>query len=138
MSAIRYQINIDAPLRKVWNALTTVEGVTGWWVDDARIDCRAGGRLVLTSEDDDGEPLEEHGIFHTLRPTRRIEIKWDKSSPGENRGTTVLFQMARFRDETRVSLIQSGEDVLADEEYRAQLEKSWRRALKGLRSYLEA
>ena len=58
------QDTLAATPRAIWNALTTAEGVESWWVDEARLDARPGGRIVLMSEGDDGEPLEERGLFH--------------------------------------------------------------------------
>lgn len=137
MAAIRHQINIDAPLRKVWKALTTVEGVTSWWVDEARLDAQSGGRIVLVSEDDDGNPLEEVGIFVSVRPTRKIEIKWDNVGSTLTKGTTVTFQLARFREETRVSVVHTGAAILEDEELASTLHKDWKGALSALRTSLE-
>ena len=138
MSSVRAQINIAVAPRAVWRALTTEEGLTSWLVDAARVDGRQGGRVVLTSEGDDGEPVEERGIFHEFRPTRKIEIAWDNTSPSATRGTRVLFQIARDGpDETRVSLVHSGGGVLDDEETRAGIEKTWKASLKSLRSSLE-
>ncbi len=138
MPAIRQQINIAAPTRAVWRALTTSEGLTSWWVDEARVDAREGGRIVLVSEGDDGEPVQEVGIFHELRPTRKIEIAWDKSSPAITKGTRLEFQIARDGDETRVSLVHSGAGVLDDDDARTGLEKAWKAALLSLRDALEA
>jgi len=137
MSSIRHQVNIAAAPRAVWRALTTAEGLMSWWVDEARVEARPGGRVVLTSEGDDGEPLEERGIFHELRPTRRIEIAWDSNSPAPTRGSRVQFSIARDGDETRVSLVHSGGEFLDDEEVRSDFDRTWRQALLGLRSVLE-
>ena len=138
MSAIRQQINIARPIRAVWTALTTADGLMSWWADDARVDARPGGRVVVFTEGDDGEPMEERGILHELRPTRKIEIAWDSNSPALTRGTRLLFQLARDGEETRVSLVHSGRGVLEDEEARDTLDKDWRRALRSLRDSLEA
>ncbi|MCO4744138.1 MAG: SRPBCC domain-containing protein [Proteobacteria bacterium] len=137
MPAIRHQINIAAPARAVWRALTTEEGLTSWWVDEARLVAEKGGRVVLKSEGDDGEMIEEVGMFHELRPTRKIEIKWDSTSPAPTKGTRVQFTVARDGDETRVAIVHSGPGVLDDEEERAALEKGWRQALRALRGSLE-
>lgn len=137
MSSIRQQINIAAPTRSVWKALTTDEGITSWWVDSARIDARPGGRVVLTSEGDDGKPVEERGILHDIRPTRRIEIAWDSSSPAPTKGTRIEFTVARDGDETRVSVVHSGKGPLEDAVEREKIEKSWKQALIALRQSLE-
>ncbi len=138
MAAIRHQVNIAVPTRTVWKALTTPEGLTSWWADEARIDARKGGIIVITTEGEDGEPVEERGILHELRPTRKVEIKWDPGSYPPTAGTRVTFQLARDGDETRLSLVHSGGGALEDEETRAALEKDWHRALRGLRDALEA
>jgi uncharacterized protein YndB with AHSA1/START domain len=135
MAAIRHQINVAVPVRTVWKALTTEEGLTGWWGRGARVDPRPGGRVVITSEDAEGQAVEERGLFHELRPTRKIEIAWDTTSSSLTRGTRVVFQLARDADETRLSLVQSvtGEDDTA----RAELDALWRQRLLALRGSLE-
>ncbi len=137
MAAIRQQLNIAAPPRTVWNALTTPDGLASWWVDEARIDPREGGRIVLISEGDDGEPMEERGMVHTFRPTRKLEIAWDNVGQAPTKGTRVAFQVARDGKETRISVVHSGGGVLDEEEAREELDKGWRSALKALRSVLE-
>jgi len=137
MPAVRQQINIAAGPRTVWRALTTAEGLTSWWVDEARVDARAGGRVVLVSEDDEGEPMEERGVFLEIRPTRKLEIAWDSTGKAVTKGSRVQFQLARDGDETRVLVVHSGGEALEDEEAREQINKNWRSALKALRSALE-
>ena len=138
MPAIRHQVNIAVPTRTVWAALTTADGLMSWWADEARVDAREGGIVVVTTEGDDGEPVEERGTFLTLRPTRKIEIKWDKGSTASTAGTRITFQLAKDGPETRLSLVHSGGGVLDDEEARAVLDKDWHRALRGLRDSLES
>ncbi|NCG20375.1 MAG: hypothetical protein GWP91_15305 [Rhodobacterales bacterium] len=137
MASIRQQINIASPIRAVWRALTTAEGLKSWWADEARVDPREGGRVVVETEDDDGNPLEEIGMFLTFRPTRKVEIAWDTRSPAPSKGTRLSFLVAKDGPETRVSLIHSGHGILDDEEARTQLDRDWGRALKGLRDALE-
>lgn len=137
MASVRQQINIDASPRTVWKQLTTAEGLAAWWADEARVDAAKGGRIVLTSEDDDGNPLEERGTFLEARPTRKIEIKWDSGSPGPTAGSRVKFQVARDGEETRVAVIHTG-GFLDDDEVFARFDKEWKSALKALRSSLES
>ncbi|MBX2801607.1 MAG: SRPBCC domain-containing protein [Myxococcales bacterium] len=137
MANIRQQINIAAPSREVWNVLTSAEGWKRWWAEEARLEARSGGRIVLTVEGDDGEPIEERGVFHELRPTRKLEIAWDATSPAKTKGTRLQFTISRDGDETRVALIHSGGGILDDEDARADLEKEWRSALKALRRSME-
>lgn len=139
MASIRRNINIDAPPRVVWTAVTSAEGLNSWYSDDARVDGRKGGRVVLVGEDDDGEPVEEVGTILTWRPTSKFEIRWDGNSPAATKGTTVTFSIARDGDETRVGLVHGGNgDVLQDEDARSELDRTWKFALKALRDHLES
>ena len=138
MAAIRQQINIAAPQRLVWNALTTVDGWKSWWAEDARIEPREGGRIVLVTEGAEGEPVEERGIFHEMRPTRKLEIAFDANSPGPTKGTRLQFTISKDGDETRLALIHSGAGLLDDETARDALDKEWKNALRTLRSALES
>lgn len=137
MAAIRQQINIAAPQRAVWNALTTSDGWKVWWADDARLEPREGGRIVLVLEGDDGKPVEERGIFHELRPTRKLEIAFDATSPGPAKGTRLQFTISRDKDETRLGLVHSGAGLLEDDAARDALDKEWKSALRTLRTALE-
>lgn len=139
MSSIRRQINITASPRAVWSALTTAEGWQGWYADEARVDARVGGRIILISDyDEEGRPIEEVGLFHTFRPTSRLEIRWDSRSQASSRGGRLSFNIARDGGETRVALVHAGGEALEDEESRAELEKTWRQAFQSLRDYLES
>ena len=137
MAAIRHQVNVAVPIRTVWKALTTEQGLSGWWADRARVDPRPGGRIVVHTTDAEGKDIEERGLFHELRPTREIEIAWDGNSPAPTKGTRITFQLARDGEETRISVIQSGAGVLEDEAARALLDDAWRKRLLTLRGQLE-
>lgn len=136
MPAIRQQISIAASPRAVWSALTTAEGLTQWWVDQARVDARVGGRVVLSSTDDEGQTLEERGIFLDYTPTRRIEIAWDTIGQ-QPRASRVQFQLARAGGETRVSVVLSGGQALDDDDIFAAMTRDLKSSLKALRASLE-
>jgi len=91
----------------------------------------------LTSEGDDGNPVEERGFFHNIQPTRKIEIVWDSTSPAPTKGTRIEFIVGLDGDETRVNVVQSGAGILTDVEKRAELDRSWKQALQALRESLE-
>jgi uncharacterized protein YndB with AHSA1/START domain len=140
MSAVRHQLRITAPPRTVWSAFTTEEGVCRWWAPAARVDARPGGRLVLSpAPGADGEPRpEQRGMFHECRPTRRIEIAWDASSPDPiTRGTRVQISLGQQGDETQVMILHSGEP-LNDDATRSAIEAAWKADLLRLRAALEA
>jgi uncharacterized protein YndB with AHSA1/START domain len=137
MGSVRQQINIAVGPRRVWRALTTVEGLCTWWASSARVDPREGGRIVLFSEDSEGAKVERMGLFLSFRPTRRLEIKWDGGENNDAKGTSVNFHIARDGDETRVNIVQSGEQIDGEGDAVASLEQAWKGTLLSLREALE-
>ena len=137
MPAIRRHVLIACTPRAAWRALTTSDGLEKWLADDARIDGRKGGRVVLTGTDLDSESDEVRGMVHEWRPTAKFEIAWDSVGKGETRSSRVAFQVARDGDETRVSLVHSGGDALEEEERRDRMDAAWKTALETLQSLLD-
>jgi uncharacterized protein YndB with AHSA1/START domain len=137
MPAIRQIVHIAATPRAVWKALTTVEGLKSWLVDEARLEPRDGGRVVWAYHGDDDDMIEGRGMIHKWRPTSHFEISWDRQGPFPSAGTHMVFKLARDGDETRLSLVQSG-PVTDDDESRAEILKEWKRDLKALQSMLDA
>lgn len=138
MAAIRQQINIATSLRSVWNAMTTGEGLATWLADEARVEPRNGGRVVLVhKQPDSDEVIEERGLFHVFRPTRDVEIAWDSSGKAPTKGTRVSLQIAMDGDEVRLRVVHSGAGILDDEVARDVLEKVWKDRLLKLRKRFE-
>ena len=134
---IRRQISISVPPRTVWNALTTPEGLSRWLATDVRIDPRTGGRIVLKVRGEgDGEPVEEAGFLHVWRPTAKLEITWDKASPGPWKSTFTQFQVARDGSETVLNVQHDG-PAFEDDDARNAADALWKRALLSLRDGLE-
>ncbi len=136
MAKVRQQITIEASSRAVWNALTTADGLDGWFGTEARCDARDGGRIsVVTGEGDDA--VERRGSFHSLKPTRAIEILWDDVGKADDKGTRLQFQIGRDGVETKIHVVQSGGALSEDEDLASTLESRWKDALLRLREMLE-
>lgn len=129
MSVVRRQVSIAASPRTIWNALTTADGLNRWFGGSARVDSREGGRVSV-----DRGAGEASGLFHTFRPTARIEIKW---TDGPWKGTFTQFSVARDRNETVVNLLHTG-SPLEDEALRGAVDGEWKAAFTRLRDGLES
>jgi len=136
MSAIRRHVLIACTPRAAWRALTTAEGLEKWLADEARVDGRQGGRVVLQGTDFDGEN-DACGIVHTWRPTAKFEVSWDSVGHFEGKGGHAAFQVARDGDETRVSVVYSGGEALDDDERRQKMVAAWKTALEALQQLLD-
>jgi uncharacterized protein YndB with AHSA1/START domain len=96
MATIHQQVSINAPVAKVYEAISTAEGIGTWW--DKQTPTQTDRGLVL-----EHNPGPEHGVVKLrvveLVPDKRIE--WEcisthpKSSPASAwTGTHFIFELA--------------------------------------------
>jgi uncharacterized protein YndB with AHSA1/START domain len=45
MATIYHQIGIKGSLKSIYEALSTIEGLSKWWTSDTRGDCSVGGAI---------------------------------------------------------------------------------------------
>ena len=106
MSRITLVRRIKARPSIVFDALTTVEGVTAWWGPDdlpvvrAEVDARVGGAYRVRFRSSDGREHEACGTFLEIVPPRRIVMtyQYDVGGEAEERGRTsrVEFDLVAF------------------------------------------
>lgn len=96
MATIHHQVLIDAPVAKVYEAISTAEGISTWW--DKQTPSQTDRGLVL-----EHNPGPEHGVVKLrvvdLVPNKRVE--WEcisthpKTSPASAwTGTHFIFEIA--------------------------------------------
>ena len=91
---IRTNVFIRAPREKVWTALTTAQGVDGWWgTRGSEIDLRPGGKITLRwrewGAEKDMNMDRECLVLEVVAP-RRLVYQWgDAADPA----TTVEFEL---------------------------------------------
>ena len=78
MTTIRHQVLIDAPVAKVYQALSTAEGISTWW--DKQTPTQTDRGLVL-----EHNPGPEHGVVQLrvieLVPNKRVEWECISTHP---------------------------------------------------------
>jgi uncharacterized protein YndB with AHSA1/START domain len=92
---------INAPLEKVWQALTTAELAEQWGASPAEVDAQEGGAYSYWDGD-------IHGIFTKLVPYQLIEQDWY----GHDNPTwkyTVSFSFDGNASETKVHMVFAGD-----------------------------
>jgi uncharacterized protein YndB with AHSA1/START domain len=107
---IEREIQIAAPIDRVWAVLTEPEYVTTWFGTGVpiEIDLRPGGIMVL----DHGS----HGRYSTrlvdVSPPHVLSYRWAASYPGvvadENNSTLVEFTLTPTSDGTLLQVVESG------------------------------
>jgi len=133
MYTIENNLRISATPARVLAALTTKEGIKGWWTTD--VDCDSDKReatfrfqkqatqMAVTFRLDDAS--EQRVAMTCIRETNNHD--W--------LGTVLAFELAADGDGTRVRLLHSG--FPANNEVYAMCTKGWAFFAGSLQSYLE-
>ena len=136
---IERTVEIAHPPAKVWAALTTAEGLGGWFGDDATLDLRPGGsgRMTWTSGESTDfrvERVEEPKVFGFTWQVFGL-------SGDDPRRTYVEFTLVANGTGTRLTVVESGFAQLPEEAYRRAYEgnvKGWALELGELIEFLDA
>lgn len=137
--AISREIDIDAPRDVVWGIVTEARHLAGWFSDEAEIDLRPGGAMLLT--------WHGHGAYRarveTVEPPGTFAFRWilrDGEEPAEGSSTLVVMTLTPTEAGTRLKVVESGFSDLSWSEherarYAGQNARGWIRELDELRAY---
>ena len=148
---VRKQLDIEAPIQRVWDALTTPEGLLAWLPSvGAEIELRPGGRLSLVWADDADEGGLPAGRLHfrapaagggdAVHPPPRSVVRWRPAGTARPH-TTVAFSLEDLDGRTRLTLVESGFASLPDRIRLRSWEGNdlgWSEELAELKTALEA
>jgi uncharacterized protein YndB with AHSA1/START domain len=136
--AIEREIVIDAPPTVVWSIVTEPQHLAGWFSDEAEIDLRPGGRMLLT--------WRRHGAYEgrveTLDPPRLFAFRWQtrEGEFSETNSTLVVMTLEAEEAGTRLRVVESGFAMLpwsddARARYADENAAGWLTELGELRDY---
>lgn len=101
MKEIHLNFSINAPIEKVWEALTNAEIAEQWGAGPAKVDPHQGGVFSFWNGD-------IHGIFTKLIPNTLIEQDW-YGHDIPDRKFKAIFELVEQKANTTVKLTFSGE-----------------------------
>jgi len=133
MPLIQHSIHIDAPIEKVYQAITHSEGIRAWWTMDADLEEIKGGKGVFR--------FQYHEKVETQVKILNLEfpslVLWlvEKSFRLEQEGTEIRFDLRKEGKKTQVEFSQNGFHQM-DETFHL-MEKGWSYYLVSLKLYIE-
>jgi uncharacterized protein YndB with AHSA1/START domain len=130
MAEIRHRGGIQASAERVYEALTTTEGIASWWWQDARGDADATGQVECYLGDSPMVAIE----IAELEPNRRVRWRCVQG-PDEWLETTITYDIDRDTDETAVTLTHAGWGEPTA--FMGQCSTKWAIYLVGLKQLLE-
>ena len=137
---IERTVELAHPPERVWAALTTAEGLAGWFGDQAAIDLRPGGAARMTWNQEGFtaqmrvERIEEPAVFAFTWPIYGLP-------EADPRRTYVEFTLEPTGAGTRLTVVESGFAQLPDGAYRTAYDGNtagWAKELGELAAYLDA
>jgi len=124
-------LKIRVSAERVYEALTTVEGIRKWWTRDAALDPFVGGTGRFHQRD----AVTAIRIDELNPPLRIVWTTVASNAPGGWEGTTISFDLRAEHNGTVLLLTHKG-FPRADEEY-AAMTMGWACRLVSLHLYLE-
>jgi uncharacterized protein YndB with AHSA1/START domain len=99
---IIHRVGIKASPSKVYSALSTVEGLAGWWTKETTGDSKVGGTIIFRFHSPSGDEIGRFDIdVLDLIPDK--EVRWRvKAGPEDWVGTDIDFSLSREGDYTVV------------------------------------
>ena len=136
---IERTVEISHPPETVWTAITTADGLSSWFGDDASIDLRPGGTARMTWKDG---PVANMRVERVEEPTV-FGFTWQiYGLPADDpRRTYVEFTLEPNGPGTRLTVVESGFAQLPDDAFNEAYDgntKGWASELGELVSYLDA
>jgi uncharacterized protein YndB with AHSA1/START domain len=132
-------VTIDAPVERVWEALTTPEQIKGWFFGvDTESDWKAGGTLTHTGEWQ-GTPYADKGeILRIQPPTLLVHTHWSDVSGLPDEPTNYQQVTWALAGNGGSTLLTITERNLPSQEAKETSEEGWKVALMALKHMLEA
>src|SRR5689334_8949269 len=135
---IERTLQLAQPPERVWQALTTPEGLGTWFGNSAEVDLRVGGLVKLAWSGGESATL----TIERIEEPRVFGYTWSVYGlPGDDpRRTYVEFTLEPAGAGTTLTMVESGFAQLADDEYKKAFpgnDNGWTNELGELVAYLD-
>ncbi|MDQ2860386.1 MAG: SRPBCC domain-containing protein [Pseudomonadota bacterium] len=125
-------VEIHAPPERVYEALTTADGVRAWWMRDADLEPRIGGAGEFRFQ---GHELATKVSVEDLAPPARVAWRVTASQHPEWVGTTISFDLRPEAGGAALAFAQRGYAEAGD--CYALCTTGWTHYLASLKAYVE-
>jgi uncharacterized protein YndB with AHSA1/START domain len=135
MTDIVHRIGIKAPAADVYAALSTIEGLAGWWTQETTGTSKVGELVSFVFHLETGELLGGFDM-EVLELSPSDKVRWRvQDGPAEWLATTIEFSLSRQDEHTVVMFAHRGwrEEV----EFTAHCSTKWATFLLSLRDLVE-
>jgi uncharacterized protein YndB with AHSA1/START domain len=135
MADIIHRVGIKSPVSKIYAALSTIEGLEGWWTKDTTGTSKVGGVIEFRFYASDRTIMGEMHM-DVLKLDENKLVHWRvKSGPPEWIGTDITFNLSQEEDTTIV--LFGHRNWREPVEFMAHCSMKWATFLLSLRELVE-
>jgi uncharacterized protein YndB with AHSA1/START domain len=136
MVDIVQRVGIKAPAAKVYAALSTIDGLAGWWTRATTGTSKVGGTIAFRFHTPTGDEIGGFDM-DVLELAPEQKVRWRvKAGPAEWVGTDIEFTLSRQDDYT---IVMFGHRNWREEvEFMAHCSTKWATFLLSLRDLVES
>jgi uncharacterized protein YndB with AHSA1/START domain len=135
MVNIIHRIGIKAPLQNVYEALSTVHGISGWWTQHTSGISEIGKTIIVRFLSLDGKEIGSMNMeVQALDPEKKVQWKFT-AGPEEWIGTDVIFDLHQEDDYTIV--LFSHKNWREEIEFKAHCSMKWGVFMLSLKDFVE-
>ena len=135
MVNITHRVGIKAPLQKVYDALSRIEGIAGWWTEHTTGTSEVGKSIVVRFHSQDGKEIGSMNMeVKILEPGKKVHWKFTEG-PAEWIGTDAIFELHQEGEYTVI--IFSHKNWREHVEFTAHCSMKWAIFLLSLKEYVE-
>jgi uncharacterized protein YndB with AHSA1/START domain len=134
----KVDITIDAPIKKVWDALTKPEIIKQYFFNtNTKSDWKVGSAITFSGEWE-GKTYQDKGTILAFEPPKLLRYDYWSSMSGiqdlSENYVTITFKLSEQNGKTHLTITQ---DNIPDEKTREHSEANWRMVLENLKKLLE-
>lgn len=135
MIDIIHRIGIKSPANQVYEALSSLEGLSHWWTEEVQGDDHLGGKIEFSFRSETGD-LKGKMVMEVQELNAQKDVRWRcVEGPAEWIGTDVTFQLSQQDNQTIV--LFGHRNWREAVEFTSHCSMKWATFLLSLREYVE-
>lgn len=135
MINIIHRVGIKAPLQKVYEALSTIEGIAGWWTEHTSGIAETGKTIVVRFLSAEGKEIGSMNMeVKAQEPGKKVHWIFT-AGPAEWIGTEVIFDL--HQEEEYTIVLFAHRNWREEVEFMAHCSMKWGIFLLSLKQFVE-
>ncbi len=110
MAQVKHQVGINGAIDKIFSAITTNEGFSGWWASSAKINAEITGKIDLTF---DGLTVLKF-TYQDIKENKKVALQCIEG-PGAWQNSALIFELEQADNQVFVTLTHQNDNASDDD-----------------------